>query len=453
MAASQFWKKVGIGCGGCLGLCLISGLLVAILAVADSPKESQINELGLTESVEHNLENQAGLPGSRVGKKPIHLKIDVQYCAVKIERGEQLGSVLIEGKYDTANFKLTSDIKERDNSIDYTYTFGGSHNAFSMLFGMTQDKIDPNENTLRILLPADAPVDLEYKLSKGETQMDLTGITITGLKCETKMGDFKGTIGAPNPGRLDLFKHESKMGTATWNGLENLHAEKVRFSGRMGDINLNPLGPLTEAMSVEVDFAMGEVDVLVPQNAKVETSSSVFMGEMQKSRLQDEVPEDAPTMHVRGNITMGSLRVRRLTEFEQQISKATELALHGSIDEASQAFRDIKQKYPDDTRPDKLNDLGYRLLHRTPERAVAVFRLNVELHPHYANGYDSLGEALYHTGALEEALANYRKAYEMDPSLTTSARMIKKIKNQLNNTSDGGDEEGDPSDDSDVTNE
>ncbi len=436
MPVSKFWKRTAIGCGGCVVLFILSGLLIWLLAVMDPPKEGEIKEIGMTDSVNRNLEGKPGMFGGQGTQKPMHLKFDLQYSKVKIMRGEQLGQVLVKGKYDTNNFELVSEIDEKANFTEVTYTFKGRRNLISMIIGMSKDQFDANDNQLTILLPADAPLNLDYTFSKGETEMDLTGLNVIGLECETSMGEFSGIVSAPNSSRFEKFKHDARMGSTTWQGLENLGAANVRVSGRMGDVNIIPLGPMREDMNVQVDFSMGEVDVLVPKNANAQNGASVTGGDIQESGLvQDQA--GAPTLAVKGKIFMGSLRVRRLSEFEEQITIASDLAIHGSIEEASKAFRELKQKFPEETRPDKLNNLGYRLLNRTPERAVVVFRLNVELHPHYANGYDSLGEALYENGQMEEALVEFKKAYDMDPSMTTSARWIKKIEGKLGSGDNG----------------
>lgn len=69
-----------------------------------------------------------------------------------------------------------------------------------------------------------------------------------------------------------------------------------------------------------------------------------------------------------------------------------------------------------------LNTLGYLLLGEDRvDDAVAVFRLNVELHPGYANGWDSLGEGLATSGAIDEAVAAYERALALDPDGSVGA--------------------------------
>ena len=76
-----------------------------------------------------------------------------------------------------------------------------------------------------------------------------------------------------------------------------------------------------------------------------------------------------------------------------------------------------------------LNRVGYGLWNRRDlTAATRVFRLNVELHPSYANGFDSLGEALQAAGALDEAAAAYRTALELDSSLDATAHKLEVVK-------------------------
>jgi len=45
-------------------------------------------------------------------------------------------------------------------------------------------------------------------------------------------------------------------------------------------------------------------------------------------------------------------------------------------------------------------------------------------HPDYANGRDSLGDALLRAGRRDEGLAAYRRAYEPDPEVRTAAAVL-----------------------------
>jgi tetratricopeptide (TPR) repeat protein len=58
-----------------------------------------------------------------------------------------------------------------------------------------------------------------------------------------------------------------------------------------------------------------------------------------------------------------------------------------------------------------INALGYRYLGEGDyDKAITVFKINVERYPESANVYDSLGEAYENQGNLEKAAKNYEKA-------------------------------------------
>lgn len=70
---------------------------------------------------------------------------------------------------------------------------------------------------------------------------------------------------------------------------------------------------------------------------------------------------------------------------------------------------------------DMINDVGYYCLENgLTEAAVGAFGFNTEQFPDSANAHDSLGEALVEVGRIEEAVASYRRALELDPRLSSS---------------------------------
>jgi len=76
----------------------------------------------------------------------------------------------------------------------------------------------------------------------------------------------------------------------------------------------------------------------------------------------------------------------------------------------------------------ELNTLGYQLLgmKRTKD-AIEIFKLNVEMFPKSANAYDSLGEAYLADNQKDLALANYKKAVEIDPTNSNALLVVKRL--------------------------
>lgn len=77
----------------------------------------------------------------------------------------------------------------------------------------------------------------------------------------------------------------------------------------------------------------------------------------------------------------------------------------------------------------QLNRTGYELLgQKRTKSAVAVFRLNSEMHPHSSNVFDSLGEALEAGGDLPGAMAAYANALKIDPTNRHAAFALSQLK-------------------------
>ena len=77
-----------------------------------------------------------------------------------------------------------------------------------------------------------------------------------------------------------------------------------------------------------------------------------------------------------------------------------------------------------------LNAWGYILLRqRDIQKALEVFKLNVELNPNSWNAYDSYGEALLKDGQKEEAAKMYKKSVELNPNNENGKTILKQISN------------------------
>ena len=105
----------------------------------------------------------------------------------------------------------------------------------------------------------------------------------------------------------------------------------------------------------------------------------------------------------------------------------------GNIEKAMEAYRQLKKATPDNAAiaEARINGLGYGFLRqkKLPE-AIAYFQLNAEFYPESWNVYDSLGDAYMANGDKELAIANFKKALEMNPKNTHGAEMLKKLTGQ-----------------------
>jgi tetratricopeptide (TPR) repeat protein len=59
--------------------------------------------------------------------------------------------------------------------------------------------------------------------------------------------------------------------------------------------------------------------------------------------------------------------------------------------------------------------------------AIEIFKLNVEMFPNSSNPYDSLGETYLADDQKDLALANYKKAAELDPKNSNALLIVKRL--------------------------
>ncbi len=93
-------------------------------------------------------------------------------------------------------------------------------------------------------------------------------------------------------------------------------------------------------------------------------------------------------------------------------------------------YRELADRLPPGPATEnQLNAMGYRMMRRQQlPAAIAVFRLNVELHPESANVYDSLGEAYMNKGDTELAIENYERSLRLNPENANAAEKLRQLR-------------------------
>jgi len=117
-----------------------------------------------------------------------------------------------------------------------------------------------------------------------------------------------------------------------------------------------------------------------------------------------------------------------------------DVALQG-IESIKKYYAGLHQKYGNVIEISEvfLNTLGYQFMqHGFLEKAIDVFKYNVELYPNSANVYDSLGEGFETNNQFKLALKNYHKAVELgektsNPNTKIYQEHIERIQEKINN--------------------
>lgn len=105
--------------------------------------------------------------------------------------------------------------------------------------------------------------------------------------------------------------------------------------------------------------------------------------------------------------------------------------IENGIDSAIVLYKALRKNDFDryDFREGQLNSLGYGLInHGKTKEAMKIFQLNIEVHPDYANGYDSLAEAYLRAGQEGLAVKYYQKALELNSENSNARDVLERLK-------------------------
>lgn len=112
------------------------------------------------------------------------------------------------------------------------------------------------------------------------------------------------------------------------------------------------------------------------------------------------------------------------------MEQAEKLLASGKSAEAQKILAAVLGKGIEDgvVNENSLNNLGYVYLEQGKTAlAIEVLGFNARQFPASSNVYDSYGEALMKAGRNEEAIRNYRKSVELDPTNENAKKMIEKM--------------------------
>jgi putative intracellular protease/amidase len=101
----------------------------------------------------------------------------------------------------------------------------------------------------------------------------------------------------------------------------------------------------------------------------------------------------------------------------------------GKVEEMKALLEKDKKTFPDWRLVDEstINLLGYKFLQDKTDLAVRIFELNTKLFPQSSNTFDSLAEGYIKIGNKKDAIANLKKALELDPANDNAKRVLVKI--------------------------
>jgi tetratricopeptide (TPR) repeat protein len=95
-------------------------------------------------------------------------------------------------------------------------------------------------------------------------------------------------------------------------------------------------------------------------------------------------------------------------------------------------YKDMSKVFGYTMKPEEslINNYGYQFLltEKNIDKALEFFKKNIENYPQSGNVYDSYAEALLVKGDKKNAIINYEKAFQMDPTNMPARDIVNKLK-------------------------
>ncbi len=110
--------------------------------------------------------------------------------------------------------------------------------------------------------------------------------------------------------------------------------------------------------------------------------------------------------------------------------KIKDIINNEGIETAVKAYWDLKNNHEDEYEfsENQLNDLGYEFLNQDElDKAIAVFKINIQAYPEESNVFDSMGEAFMKNGENDKAIEHYKKSIELNPGNQNGIDKLKEL--------------------------
>lgn len=188
-----------------------------------------------------------------------------QSASVKLEFGAgdlflQPGAMggLVEG---TASYNVDG-IEPRITSSGATVTIEQDPYEFK-LGGLPN--MNEVENTWDLYFSTH-PMDMEIRAGAFTGQFELGGLALQELRITSGAAKTNLSFSTPNLTTMGQFRFRTGASTAELAGLSNANFSLMKFEGGAGSYTLDFSGALTRDATIEIDAALSNVKLIVPQN-------------------------------------------------------------------------------------------------------------------------------------------------------------------------------------------
>jgi hypothetical protein len=273
---------------GCLATPFILLLLFGVLVVAfralpmrSSEQASANIEQPITTVTAGQLAAEGLNPAESGALQPaaVSMNLWLEEGNFTIKVGPAGSGVRVEGDYDAGMYELKQQLDKGDSGAPvYNLSFLPRYSMLRRILTHGGVVLDDDTNRLTIYLPRDLPMVLRAQVRKGQSHLELGGLSLKSATLDLEMGEHRITVDEPNPIEMDSFETRSGMGEVKMQNLGNLRAGSISVWGKMGEIGVDLGRQIARDTKLYTRMRMGEMKILLPRGARINARTSVFLG-------------------------------------------------------------------------------------------------------------------------------------------------------------------------------
>jgi hypothetical protein len=128
-----------------------------------------------------------------------------------------------------------------------------------------------------LMLSREVPMDLDLEFGAVRADLDLGGLSLTGLSLSTGASESTIDISSPNPVPMRTATFEVGAADFTVRHLGNLNARRIEVDAGVGDIALWFNGSWDQNASVAIDMGLGALELRFPEGLGVRLNKDSFL--------------------------------------------------------------------------------------------------------------------------------------------------------------------------------
>jgi len=194
---------------------------------------------------------------ARGAETELAARVSLKVGELQVEPGSPDKIYEAEFHYNDKAFKPDVSFERRDD---------GRANLSVSLEGESHSFANADNNSIRLRLNPDVPLDLELNAGVGESTVDLSGMKVARVEIQSGVGETRLHMLEPNRTECNLVEISSGVGEFSLTGLGNFGFDEFRLRGGVGETALDLSGDWATVGDVEIEVGVGEIDVQLPRD-------------------------------------------------------------------------------------------------------------------------------------------------------------------------------------------